>query len=64
MNVSDDREYTKSKKNPCMLCGSCCSHLFSSLRRQNNSFDISINIKVIISKKIAAMEQRSKKEQF
>lgn len=40
------------------------SHLCSSLRKQKNPFDVSINIKVIVIKKIASMDQRSKKEQF
>lgn len=44
--------------------GSCCSHLCSSLRKQKNPFDVLINIKVIVIKKIASMDQRSKKEQF
>lgn len=57
-------EYSMSRKNPCMSFGSCCSHLCSSLRKQKNPFDVSINIKVIVTKKIASMDQRSKKEQF
>lgn len=44
-------EYSRDKKNPCVSCGSCCSHLCSSLERQKNPFDVSINIKVTVTKK-------------
>lgn len=57
-------EYRTNKKNPCMSSGSCCSHLCSSRRRRKNPLDISINIKVIFTKKIASTDQRSKKAQF
>lgn len=57
--------YTKSKKNPCMSCGSHCSHLCLISQKAKNPFDISINIKAIISKKKKLpWSKRSKKEQF
>lgn len=57
-------EYSTNEKNPCMSFGSWCSPRCSSLGKQKNPFDVSVNIKVVVFKKTASTEKNPRKSSF